>query len=88
MLLWNLSSVSAVIGFRVSRLQLLLFRALSLSLSLSLSGCPYEFRSNSDPIPSVLFWSNIVLVVVVARFWDHSTAAFVPFLSTVCEKMH
>jgi len=61
--------------------------ALSLSISLSL-GCPYELRSNSDPIPSILFWSDIVPVVVVAKFWDHSTAAFVPFLSTVCEKMH
>lgn len=65
-----------MIGFRVSRLQLL--------LSLS-RGAPYELRSNSDPIPSVLFWSNIVPVVVVAKFWDHSTAAFVPFLSTICE---
>jgi hypothetical protein len=44
--------------------------------------------TSSDPIPNVLFWSNIVPVVVVAKFWDHSTAAFVPLLSTVCEKMH
>jgi hypothetical protein len=63
------------------------FSSAAAALSLSLSrGAPYELRSNSDPIPSVLFWSNIVPVVVVAKFWDHSTAAFVPFLSIVCEK--